>query len=102
MKFGHFDNGHREYVIERPDTPMPWINYLGLESFFGMISNTGAGYTFMIDARKLRLTRYRYNNVPMDGGGRYFYVRDHKTGSFWSPGLSGSRRFNSRPGPTMW
>jgi cellobiose phosphorylase len=86
MKFGHFDNVKREYVIERPETPMPWINYLGMESFFGMISNTGAGYSFMIDARKLRITRYRYNNVPMDGGGRYFYVKDQRSGAFWSPG----------------
>jgi cellobiose phosphorylase len=86
MKFGNFDNGKREYVIKQPDTPMPWINYLGMESFFGMISNTGAGYAFMIDARKLRITRYRYNNVPMDGGGRCLYVRDEQTGSFWSPG----------------
>jgi cellobiose phosphorylase len=86
MKFGYFDNVNREYVIKRPDTPMPWINYLGMKSFFGMISNTGAGYTFMIDARKLRITRYRYNNVPMDGGGRYLYVRDERTGTFWSPG----------------
>jgi cellobiose phosphorylase len=86
MKFGYFDNEKREYIIEKPDTPQPWINYLGQDGFFGMISNTGSGYTFMIDARKLRLTRYRYNNVPMDGGGRYFYVRDEKTGSFWSPG----------------
>jgi cellobiose phosphorylase len=86
MKYGCFDNQKREYVIKQPDTPMPWINYLGMESFFGMISNTGAGYAFMIDARKLRITRYRYNNVPMDGGGRCLYVRDDRTGSFWSPG----------------
>jgi cellobiose phosphorylase len=86
MKFGHFDNLKREYVIERPDTPLPWINYLGMEDFFGMISNTGSGYTFMVDARKLRITRYRYNSVPIDGGGRYLYVRDDRTGSFWSPG----------------
>ncbi|MDM7925544.1 MAG: glycosyl transferase [bacterium] len=86
MKFGYFDNEKREYIIEKPDTPMPWINYLGQDGFFGMISNTGSGYTFMIDARKLRLTRYRYNNVPMDGGGRYFYIRDNQTGAFWSPG----------------
>jgi cellobiose phosphorylase len=86
MKFGHFDDAKREYVIEHPETPMPWINYLGTESFFGMISNTGSGYSFMIDARKLRITRYRYNNVPMDGGGRYFYVRDERSGAVWSPG----------------
>jgi cellobiose phosphorylase len=86
MKFGHFDNVKREYVIEKPDTPMPWINYLGMENFFGMISNTGSGYTFMIDARKLRITRYRYNSVPVDGGGRSMYIRDDRTGSVWSPG----------------
>jgi cellobiose phosphorylase len=86
MKFGHFDNERREYVIERPDTPSPWINYLGFKDFFGMISNHAGGYTFMVDARKQRLTRYRYNNIPTDGGGRYFYIRDKKTGDFWSPG----------------
>lgn len=86
MKFGHFDNINREYVIERPDTPMPWMNYLGLKDFFGMISNTGSGYAFMIDARKQRITRYRYNGVPIDGGGRYFYIKDESTGTIWSPG----------------
>jgi cellobiose phosphorylase len=85
MKFGHFDNAKREYVIERPDTPLPWMNYLGLDDFFGMISNTGGGYHFMVDSRKQRLTRYRYNNVPLDVGGRCLYVRDNQTGEFWSP-----------------
>jgi len=86
MKFGHFDNKNREYVIERPDTPLPWMNYMGLSRFFGMISNTGGGYSFMVDARKQRLTRYRYNNAPYDSGGRYFYIRNKRTGEFWSPG----------------
>lgn len=85
MKYGHFENDKKEYVIERPDTPLPWINYLGLEEFFGMISNNGGGYSFMVDSRKQRITRYRYNNIPMDYGGRYFYVRDDKTGEYWSP-----------------
>ncbi|HEX9935442.1 MAG TPA: glycosyl transferase, partial [bacterium] len=85
MRFGHFDNRKREYVIERPDTPLPWMNYMGLKHFFGMISNTGGGYAFMVDARKQRLTRYRYNNAPFDNGGRYAYVRDSKTGDVWSP-----------------
>lgn len=84
MKFGHFDDLHREYVIERPDTPYPWINYLGCENFFGMISNTSGGYCFYRDARLLRLTRYRYNNVPTDAGGRYFYICDG--GCVWNPG----------------
>ncbi|MRR32663.1 glycosyl transferase, partial [bacterium] len=85
MKFGHFDDTRREYVIERPDTPLPWINYLGCEEFFGLVSNTGGGYSFYRDARLRRLTRYRYNNVPNDTGGRYLYLRDDASGTFWSP-----------------
>jgi cellobiose phosphorylase len=84
-RFGRFDDEAREYVITRPDTPLPWINYLGSEEFFGIISNTGGGYSFYRDARLRRLTRYRYNNVPADTGGRCFYVRDAATGAFWSP-----------------
>ncbi len=85
MKYGYFDDEQREYVITRPDTPLPWINYLGCEDFFGLISNTAGGYAFYQDARLRRLTRYRYNNVPLDTGGRYIYLRDHTTGRYWSP-----------------
>lgn len=85
MRYGHFDDARREYVIERPDTPLPWINYLGSEEFFGLVSNTGGGYAFYRDARLRRLTRYRYNNIPLDSNGRYFYLRDKATGKFWSP-----------------
>jgi cellobiose phosphorylase len=85
MKFGHFDDTAREYVITRPDTPLPWINYLGCESYFGLISNTAGGYSFYKDARLRRLTRYRYNNAPYDMGGRYIYLRDNEDGKFWSP-----------------
>jgi cellobiose phosphorylase len=85
MKFGYFDDQRREYVITRPDTPLPWINYLGSEEYFGIISNTAGGYSFYRDARLRRLTRYRYNNVPFDSGGRYIYLRDDADGSFWSP-----------------
>ena len=84
MKFGHFDDKNREYVITNPQTPWPWINYLGNEDFFSLISNTAGGYTFYKDAKFRRLTRYRYNNVPMDSGGRYFYIKDEDT--VWSPG----------------
>ena len=84
MKFGHFDDSKREYVITNPRTPWPWINYLGNEDFFSLISNTAGGYTFYKDAKFRRITRYRYNGVPMDSGGRYFYIRDHDT--VWSPG----------------
>ena len=84
MKFGHFDDSQKEYVITNPQTPWPWINYLGNEDFFSLISNTAGGYTFYKDAKFRRLTRYRYNNVPMDSGGRYFYIKDEDT--VWSPG----------------
>jgi cellobiose phosphorylase len=84
MKFGFFDDERREYVINTPETPWPWINYLGNEDFFSLISNTAGGYSFYKDAKFRRLTRYRYNNVPMDNGGRYFYINDG--GTVWSPG----------------
>lgn len=84
MKFGHFDDANKEYVITNPETPWPWINYLGNQEFFSLISNTGGGYSFYKDAKFRRLTRYRYNNVPMDVGGRYFYLKDGDT--IWSPG----------------
>jgi cellobiose phosphorylase len=85
MKYGYFDDNAREYVITRPDTPLPWINYLGCQAYFGIISNTAGGYSFYRDARLRRITRYRYNNVPFDLGGRYIYVRDDETGDYWSP-----------------
>jgi cellobiose phosphorylase len=85
MGYGYFDDVRREYVITRPDTPLPWINYLGSESFFGLISNTAGGYAFYRDARMRRITRYRYNNAPLDDGGRYIYLRDGASGEFWSP-----------------
>ena len=84
MKFGHFDDERREYVITNPRTPWPWINYLGNEDFFSLISNTAGGYCFYKDAKFRRITRYRYNNVPMDAGGRYFYIKDGDT--IWNPG----------------
>lgn len=83
-KFGFFDDKTREYVITNPKTPWPWINYLGNEDFFSLISNTAGGYTFYKDAKFRRITRYRYNNVPMDSGGKYFYIKDDE--SIWSPG----------------
>ena len=76
MRYGYFDDQHREYVITQPDTPLPWINYLGSEDYFGIISNTAGGYSFYKDARLRRLTRYRYNNAPLDMGGRYIYLRE--------------------------
>ena len=84
MKFGYFDDANREYVITTPRTPLPWINYLGCKEFFTLISNTCGGYTFYKDAKLLRMTRYRYNDVPNDINGKYFYIREG--GSIWNPG----------------
>ena len=84
MKYGHFDDAAKEYVIETPKTPLPWINYLGTQDFFSLISNTAGGYSFYKDAKLLRITRYRYNNCPLDNGGRYYYIKDGDT--IWNPG----------------
>ena len=85
MKYGFFDDLNREYVITTPQTPYPWINYLGSQDYFALISNTAGGYSFYKDARLRRITRYRYNNVPLDlGGGKYYYINDN--GEVWSPG----------------
>ncbi len=83
-EYGYFDDARREFVITQPATPFPWINYLGNEDFFSLISNTAGGYSFYKDAKYRRITRYRYNGVPMDNGGRYFYINDE--GTVWSPG----------------
>ena len=91
MKFGYFDDENKEYVITTPLTPYPWINYLGTQDFFSLISNTAGGYSFFKDAKLRRITRFRYNNVPLDmGGGRYFYLYDE--GDFWSPGFVPAKR----------
>ncbi|MCX5749774.1 MAG: glycosyl transferase [Candidatus Saganbacteria bacterium] len=84
MKYGYFDGLSKEYVITRPDTPLPWINYLGCEEYCALMSNTAGGYSFFRDPKERRLLRYRYNNIPYDRGGRYLYVRDNKTNEFWS------------------
>ena len=79
MKFGYFDDQAREYVITTPITPQPWINYLGKDNFFSLISNTCGGYSFYKDAKLLRLTRYRYNNIPRDTNGRYYFIKQGDT-----------------------
>ncbi len=91
MKFGYFDDAKKEYVITTPTTPYPWINYLGSQEFFSLISNTAGGYSFYKDAKLRRITRFRYNNVPLDlGGGRYYYLFDE--GDFWSPGWAPAKK----------
>jgi cellobiose phosphorylase len=87
--YGHFDDARREYVITRPDTPLPWINYLGCEDFFGIVSNCAGGYCFYRDARLRRLTRYRYNNVPLDSNGRTIFIKDGST--VWNPAWKPTR-----------
>ena len=84
MKFGYFDDNAKEYVITTPDTPLPWINYLGSQDFFSLISNTCGGYSFYKDAKLLRITRYRYNNIPVDSNGKYYYIHDGE--EIWNPG----------------
>ncbi|MCR5627582.1 MAG: glycosyl transferase, partial [Lachnospiraceae bacterium] len=84
MKYGYFDDKNREYVITTPQTPLPWINYLGTKDFFSLISNTCGGYSFYKDAKLLRLTRYRYNSVPYDSNGKYLYINEGDV--TWNPG----------------
>ena len=85
MKYGYFDDKNKEYVITNPLTPTPWINYLGNQGYYGLISQTGGGYTFYEDAKLRRITRYRYNNVPTDFGGRYYYIKEDQ--DVWNPGF---------------
>ena len=92
MKYGYFDDNRSEYVITSPETPTPWINYLGCEQFFSLFSQTGGGYCFYRDARLRRITRYRYNNIPLDANGRYFYIRDEADGDYWSVGYMPVKR----------
>ncbi|MCR5585892.1 MAG: glycosyl transferase [Lachnospiraceae bacterium] len=89
MKYGYFDDTAKEYVITTPKTPLPWINYLGNEEFFSLVSNTCGGYSFYKDAKLLRLTRYRYNNVPADNNGKYYYINDGE--GIWNPGWQPSK-----------
>ncbi|MDO4305908.1 MAG: glycosyl transferase [Eubacteriales bacterium] len=89
MNFGHFDDAAKEYVITTPNTPLPWINYLGSQDFFTLISNTCGGYSFYKDAKLLRITRYRYNSLPLDSNGKYYYINDN--GTIWNPGTMPSQ-----------
>jgi cellobiose phosphorylase len=92
LRFGHFDDERREYVITRPDTPLPWLNYLGTDDYFALLTNTAGGYSFVRDARLRRIIRYRYNNAPLDVGGRFLYVRDDASGDAWNPGWQPMQR----------
>jgi len=85
MNYGYFDIGNREYVITRPDTPTPWFNYLGSGGFSGIISNNAGGLSFYKDPSNMRVTRYRFDNLPIDRPGRYIYIKDMESGEYWSP-----------------
>ena len=98
MKFGYFDDQNKEYVITTPQTPLPWINYLGSEDFFSLVSNTAGGYSFYRDARMRRLTRYRYNNSPLDMDGHRIYIKDGETRAGSPP----RRNWTVTPAATVW
>jgi len=84
MRYGYFDQKNREYVIDRPDVPVSWTNYLGLEDMCTVISHNAGGYSFYRSAERGRITRFRPNGVPLDRPGHYVYVRDDDTGEYWS------------------
>ena len=92
MRYGYFDRKNKEYVVTRPDTPTPWINYIGSGGYGGIVSNTGGGYSFHKDPQNRRVTRYRYNSIPVDRPGRYIYVRNKETGEYWNPGYQPVQR----------
>lgn len=83
-KYGHFSEDGLEYIITRPDTPAPWVNYLTNKSYHAMITNVGGGYSFHLSPKDSRITRWRYNGLPWDRPGKYVYVRDTKSGEYWS------------------
>ena len=86
MQYGQFSEDSMEYIINRPDTPTPWINYISnLRGYCGIVSQSGGGFSFHRDPRDRRITKYRYNNVPVDRPGRYFYIKDQESGEYWSP-----------------
>ncbi len=100
MQFGHFDDRQREYVITTPRTPLPWINYLGSEDFFALVSNTAGGYCFYKDARLRRITRYRYNASPLDADGFHYYIKDGESiwNIAWQPSQTELDRYECRHG----
>ena len=84
MRYGSFDNENREYVIERPDIPVSWTNYIGVRDLCAVISHNAGGYSFYQSAEHHRVTRFRQNGVPLDRPGHYVYVRDDESGDYWS------------------
>ncbi len=84
MQFGHFDDERKEYVIDRPDTPKSWSNYLGSTEYGAIITNNAGGYSFYHSAAQGRFMRLRFNSVPMDQPGRYLYIHDKDKKDYWS------------------
>ena len=101
MKFGHFDDARKEYVITTPRTPLPWINYLGSEDFFSLVSNTAGGYSFYRDARMRRLTRYRYNSSPLDMDGHHIYIKEAIPSGI-PAGSPPRQSWTATPAATVW
>ena len=84
MRYGYFDDANKEYVIERPDTPRSWANYLGSTEYGAITTNNAGGYSFFLSAAQGRFTRLRFDDVPLDQPGRYIYLRDRQSGDYWS------------------
>ena len=84
MQYGFFDDKNKEYVIQRPDTPKSWSNYLGSTEYGAIITNNAGGYSFVKSAAQGRFTRLRFNVIPMDQPGRYLYLRDKDSKDYWS------------------
>ena len=82
MKYGYFDDEKKEYVITRPDTPAPWVNYLGSPEYGAIVSNNAGGYSFAKSGANGRILRYVFNQF--DEPGRYIYIRDNESRDFWS------------------
>ncbi|MBN2533921.1 MAG: hypothetical protein JXB88_13610 [Spirochaetales bacterium] len=86
MRYGSFSRDSREYIITNPKTPTPWMNYISNRTgYCGIVSQTGGGFSFYNDPRDRRITKYRYNNIPHDRPGRYFYLKNEVTKEYWSP-----------------
>src|SRR5512138_536321 len=84
MRYGYFDDARREYVVERPDVPVSWTNYIGVKDLCTVLSHNAGGYSFYQSAEHHRITRFRQNGVPLDRPGHYVYVRDDDTGEYWT------------------
>ena len=84
MRYGHFDNEKKEYVIDNVALPASWTNYLGVKDTCVVINHTAGGYMVYKSPEYHRVTRFRGNAVPMDRPGHYVYIRDNDNGDYFS------------------